>query len=659
MAINTCFCQHQEIEEQRELRATQGDDYDPNLMSSEEDLNYYFRHNINLNKNSEILVELGLVSSIQLNELQNHIDRCGELLSIYELQSLRYWKLEDIRRVLPYVKVEFNFNHRNLSISEMLKFSKKDLFLRTRRSLETKSGYKRDLDGNTKYAGSPWQSYLRYRMKYNSNFSVGFTLEKDAGENILNNGRPDFLSAHCYLGNRGRLNALVIGDYSLILGQGLIHSTGFSSGKSLQITSVKQRGKGIKPYTSVNESSFLRGGALALDFNKVKFTGFASYKGLDAKLSANNDTILSLPIHGFHRTNAEKETISNAKESLLGVQVATAIKGMELAGQYVLQQYNLPYYKSMNYYNGNQFRGKVQQNTSLSYDYNFRNLNAFGEVAMDLKSSSFAHVNGLLFALNKSTSLSTLYRDYSPRYNSFYGAGFSEATRIQNERGFYASLDYKEGRHGLKIMTDIFRFPWLRYKVKAPSKGREFMTHYQFNRLKKDFIYLRFRYREKEESLSVDKHFTELVSKIQMNARVHVQIQLHPSWSWRSRLEFSKVKLGVKEFNGSMWYQDLIFRSKHIPLDISLRYALFDTQGYDARIYAYENNVLYTFSIPAYFYKGSRVYAVFRWKLHKKIDVWMKIAQSTFTNRETISQGNEKIQGNKKTDLTLQLRLKL
>lgn len=655
----TCLGQQERIKDLREISAVQDEKYDPSIMSGEEDLDYYLQHKIDINKEFTILEDLGILSSIQRNELQKHISKCGALLSIYELQTLEYWSLEDIRSIMPFVKVEYNFENRNLSFKDVLAHSNKVVFYRASRGLETKSGYLPSQNGIKAYSGNSWQNYLRFRMNYSSNFSLGFTLEKDAGENFLNAGVPDFLSAHCFIGNRGKVKSFVLGDYSLILGQGLIHGTGFSSGKSLQITSVKQRGQGIKPYTSVNESAFLRGSAFALEFSQLQVLAFVSHKKVDANLTASKDSILSLPIHGFHRTESEKENNSKAKESLFGVKMGTNLNGFRFSGQYVLQKYNLPYFKSLNYYNGNHFRGKVQQNTSVNYDYNVQNLNVFGEIALDINSSSFAQLHGVLLALNKYTSISTLYRKYSSKFNSFYGSGFSESTRIQNEEGFYFSMDFKKGRHNFKMMADIFRFPGLKYKLKAPSKGREIMAHYQFNTSKKNFIYFRLRYKEKDESIDVEKPISQLVSRVQLNTRAHIQIQMSSNISWRSRIEFSNVKLGQDQMKGSIWYHDIIYRSKHVPLDISLRYAIFDTESYDARIYAYENNVLYMFSIPAYFYKGSRVYCVLRWKLNKRFDIWIKLAQSIYTDRKSISQGNEEIQGNKKTDLTLQMRLKL
>jgi len=88
----------------------------------------------------------------------------------------------------------------------------------------------------------------------------------------------------------------------------------------------------------------------------------------------------------------------------------------------------------------------------------------------------------------------------------------------------------------------------------------------------------------------------------------------------------------------------------------NLRYAIFNTQDFDSRIYAYENDILYYYFIPAYYYKGSRMYFNVRYQFKKWLDIWFKIGQWMYDNRPTVGSGNDEIQGNTKTDFRLQVR---
>ncbi len=105
-------------------------------------------------------------------------------------------------------------------------------------------------------------------------------------------------------------------------------------------------------------------------------------------------------------------------------------------------------------------------------------------------------------------------------------------------------------------------------------------------------------------------------------------------------------------------YQDIIYQFTKIPLKIIGRLAIFDTDGYQARIYAYENDVLYAFSIPGYFYKGKRYYLLMKYSLNKHTDMWFRISQWYYTNKDVISSGLNEIQGHTKTEVKFQIRYK-
>ena len=108
-----------------------------------------------------------------------------------------------------------------------------------------------------------------------------------------------------------------------------------------------------------------------------------------------------------------------------------------------------------------------------------------------------------------------------------------------------------------------------------------------------------------------------------------------------------------------MVFQDIQYNMEKFPLNIISRVAWFNTDSYNSRIYAYENDLLYTFSIPAFFGKGLRSYLNLNYKISEKIDCWFKIANTFWSDRDVISSGYNEIQGKNKTELKFQLRLKI
>ena len=88
-----------------------------------------------------------------------------------------------------------------------------------------------------------------------------------------------------------------------------------------------------------------------------------------------------------------------------------------------------------------------------------------------------------------------------------------------------------------------------------------------------------------------------------------------------------------------------------------MRYALFDTDDYDNRQYAYENDVFLAYSMPAYAGIGVRKMIMVEYKLSRHISLWARFANSRYPNEDNIGSGLDAIEGNIKNDVKFQARL--
>jgi hypothetical protein len=66
------------------------------------------------------------------------------------------------------------------------------------------------------------------------------------------------------------------------------------------------------------------------------------------------------------------------------------------------------------------------------------------------------------------------------------------------------------------------------------------------------------------------------------------------------------IKMEKNSEEGFLMFTEGIFKSD-FSLTASLRLQYFETGSYDSRIYAYENDVLFSYSIPAFFDKGIKI----------------------------------------------------
>ena len=128
----------QKLENIAESTETEDGDY-ADLV---EGLVFYKEHPINLNRTTrEELARIQLLNDIQINKLLTHIDKTGNLISIYELQGIDGFDLQTIRKILPYVYVTNNFTTAHFGIKEMFRNGSNTILLRYGQVLEKQTGF--------------------------------------------------------------------------------------------------------------------------------------------------------------------------------------------------------------------------------------------------------------------------------------------------------------------------------------------------------------------------------------------------------------------------------------------------------------------------------------------------------------------------------------
>jgi hypothetical protein len=680
------------IQQQLENITENSQDEDADYTNLLEALNQFKDHPINLNNtNKEELQQLQILNDIQINHLFNHIKKNGRLITIYELQGISGFDLNTIQKILPYVRVSDNFNTAHFKIGEMFNNGSHVVLLRYARTLEAQTGFS-EIDSaklygsqNSRYIGSPDRLYARYRFTYSNNISWGITAEKDQGELFFKNKQRynydwyeqglkgnqktgfDFYSAHFYLHNIRFIKSLAIGDYQATFGQGLTMWTGYAFGKSPDIMSTKKSATGIKPYTSADENRFLRGAATTVAFKKFEATAFYSQKHIDANVtdtleSGEAAAISSLQETGYHSTLSEIADKDAILQNVYGGNIS--YKGNQFSVGVTGMHYDLSVDLNRSLSTYNQFDNTSKQNTNIGIDYNFiiRNFNFFGEEAMSANGGK-AFLNGVLVSLDPRLSLTFTHRYYQRNYQNVLSNGFAESTMAVNEKGLYAGIVAKpSSRFTLTAYYDRFEFPWLKYQVNSPSYGTDYMMQLNFTPSKKFDAYARIRSRSKfKNTAAAIDDIDFIVPYEQTNYRINTSFTIIPSVKLKNRLEFVDYKIDDgKTQKGFLIYQDITYSKVGSKFSASLRYALFQTDNYDTRLYAYENDMPGVYSIPAYYERGSRFYILLDYNITRRIEIWVRYSQTIYDNKKIISEGSlTEIKGNTKSEIKAQIRFKL
>ncbi|GAB3831978.1 helix-hairpin-helix domain-containing protein [Hymenobacter jeollabukensis] len=654
-----------------------------------ENLLQYLQTPLNLNTaNREELSSLLLLSEPQITALLEHRQLYGQLLALYELQSIRGFDLRTIYRVAPFVTVGNTDPNaaRGPLWKRIWQEDNNALFLRYERVLQDRRGYG-PVTANSNgelpahYLGSADKMLVRFRTSHARDFSIGFAAEKDAGEQFTWDAKTrrygfDYYSAHFALFDRGRLKSVVIGDYQLQFGQGLLLSSGLQVGKGAEtITTLRRSNVGVRPYSSVLETAFFRGAAATVALTPaLKFTGFASRKRIDATLRTSSvvdslrqaddfsDFASGLIITGFHRTPSELANRQALQETVTGgdLSFAPGTGRLNVGLTAVNTLFDKPIQKRNEPYNFYEFSGRHNLAVSTHYSYGWRNVSLFGETARS-SSGGLGTINGLLASLGPSVDASVLFRRYDKDFHTLYGNALSENTRNINENGLYMGLKLRPiARWELSAYYDQFRFPWLRYQAGAPGSGYDWLLRVSFAPTKTSQLYAQIRTRVKEyDDASSTRPMPMPVPVMRRSLLLFYDTSPTPALSLRTRVQGVRYREADSPIKtGYLLAQDVTVQPWQ-RLRLTARYALFDTDDYDTRQYVYEQDVLYAFSIPVLYGRGTRYYLLAEYKINRRLTLWLRFANTRYRHQSTVGSGLDEIRGNERSDVKAQLRVAL
>lgn len=560
---------------------------------------------------------LFFLSDFQVKALADYVKTTGAIVSVFEIANIPGFDPALATQMQPFITLETKPATKNS--------------LRWKNSLMLNYSYNKS-GSDTSSVGPPYKLLSKYKFTA-GRLTGGFTLEKDPGEKLLNGKPPlpDFLSANLAYSSPGLVKKVIIGDYSVRIGMGAGINTSFRRGLSLTSPGYMSANNEIKPYTSSDENRFLRGIASEFSLKNFDLLMFYSRNRIDATQGSSDgiskDYIESFYTSGLHNTY----TLLNKKDNINITAYGVAIT------------YNSSNFKAGTACSGNRFslpvipdpddagklfsfKGKRRELYSFYYTLFIKKILLYGEATMTEALKS-AIVQGVSFRPSDRLSVNAVFRSYDRSFSSFYGSAPGAGSVTSNEKGLLGNFTFEAAKHVfISAGCDVRIFPWLKYLNNSPSRGVRKEIKIKYTPSEKAGLDLIYSY---NQSTSDDDSGTGIPMQNRIISR---SIKISGYYSVDDALYLgARADCKIVNTQGSRGFallQDVKYTFRTLPLSLWFRYSIYNTANWDSRIYIYENDLLYSFSIPAFSGEGSRSYLMAKWDITDFADLRIKYACS-------------------------------
>ena len=573
----------------------------------------------------EELAQWAGLTPMQARQFALYRERFGPFIDLMEMQAVPGWDLETVRRAIPWLRLGAEPRLLPLLRERWEKGSHR-LLWRVSKRFEFPGSHGAQGLPNPSYGGGDMAVLFRYRFHFRNLLRLGFALEKDPGERLFIRSPGslfDFQSFHIAVRELGRLQSLVVGDFQMNMGQGLIHWQGLAFRKTADAGMVLRQGQGIRPYQGNDENRFHRGLAAGISKGSWLMTLFLARDRLDGNRVEDSTAdppvyVTSLQSSGMHRTESELEDRDAFRQTVAGGTLTYRKEVFRASLNAIGYAFGTPFAAGKRPADRGDIAGDAWRNLSLDYGWTLRNMHLFGEAAVDRRGAT-ALMQGVLMSLHSRFDLSLVFRDIAPYYRSLQAQAFTEQSTPMNERGLYAGVVLRpQPAWRVDAYADLFSFPTLTHTVDRPSRGMGSMVHLLWKPRRHVEASLRWQSEARESNQACEGcRMRDILSTVRSGLRWQLSVERPFGLSFRSRLEHVSYLEGNHRAEGFVAFADVRYRPMESAFSFTARLCLFDTDGYDARIYAYENDVPFSHSMSPLYGRGARSFILIGLRMGK------------------------------------------
>ena len=447
------------------------------------------------------------------------------------------------------------------------------------------------------FEGDPMYAKLRYRFNYQNRVQAGVTVGRSTGvpwQDIDYGG-------YIQLKDIGPMKTIVAGNYQASFGYGLVVGSPFKRGKTAYIQSTTKTDEGLKKFGSVGDS---------YDY----FHGV----GATAKVSHWAD------VSAWYSLCEEKE---DEWHHVVGVNATGRWKRLKVgvtAVENIYQPTPDPSLKGREVIN-------TQAVMGVNVRWNMGKVDLWGEVATNQGATwGIAGIAGVRYTPISNVNLLGIYRYYSADYDNIYANALCSWSHIRDEHGGYLGIEYNRLKDWqLSAFGDVWK------------TGFETMAQADFVPQKDYRMHTRFRVKRKDE-------------KDTYSLRWNI-VYTFGQWQMKTQADGNMVHAKGAWTYGWSVLQDVEYRFADVPIVLQLRAQAFDAREWNNRVYIYENDVLYAYSIPFVYGLGGRFWLNARYKINDTFSLYLRVSETVY-QRAWAWEHNKK---STRTDVHALLRVKL
>jgi hypothetical protein len=399
--------------------------------------------------------------------------------------------------------------------------------------------------------------------------------------------------AYIQLNDIGPFKNIVVGNYQAHFGYGLVVGSPFKRGKTSYIQSTTTAQQGLRKFTSSGE-----------DYNHFHGVGATAH-------------IKWAEITAFYSIRPDK---NEDFHHVVGTNLTARYKKLKLSLTAIENIYSNP--------------SSTQAVIGMDARYNWGKVDLWGEVATSQSSQwGWGTIVGTRYTPIENLGLMAIYRYYSPHYNNPYANVLASSAQVNNEQGGYIGIQFDGLKHtSLSAFADVWQDGYETILQADVNPHTDYGFHTRVRAKNKNDLAtysLRFRY---SHQLSQWRFHTQLDANL-----------VHPS--------NQPTSLGY----GVSLFQDVEYRFAQIPIVLQFRAQAFDAREWNNRVYMYENDVLYAYSIPFVYGLGARLWLNARYKINDTFSLYLKVSETIYER----AWANRHDKANSRTDLHVLLRIKI